>query len=205
MKLWHRLLPSPALAVACLALAVALSGVGYAALRLPANSVGTRQVINGSLLKQDFKTGQLPRGARGPQGLTGPAGAAGPAGATGPAGPAGPAGAAGQDGPPGPVALVYRNSGAHSLPSGQTTTQQVSCPQDWFAVGGGVQGASITVDSSDQLGLPEWPTNPGSGWTATVTNTGGADTTFQLDVICVVPTDVFTAGPAATAFQKAHK
>jgi hypothetical protein len=88
--------------------------------------------------------------------------------------------------------LIYRNSGQHSLPSGQTTTQQVSCPQDTFAVGGGVQGANITVNSSDQLGLPEWPTNPGSGWTATVTNTGGADTTFQLDVICTVPTDVFT-------------
>ena len=121
----------------------------------------------------------------GPEG----AGATGPAGS---AGPAGPAGAKGQDGPPGPVVLIYRNSGQHSLPSGQTTTQQVFCPQDTFAVGGGVQGANIRVDSSDQLGYPEWPSNPGIGWTATVTNTGGTDTTFQLDVICTVPTDVFT-------------
>jgi hypothetical protein len=72
--------------------------------------------------------------------------------------------------------LVYANSGAHSLPPGQTTTQQVACPSGLFAVGGGVQGANITVNSSDQLGLPEWPSDPGSGWTATVTNTGGADT-----------------------------
>jgi hypothetical protein len=89
--------------------------------------------------------------------------------------------------------LVYSNSGAHSLPSGQTTTQQVACPDGWFAVGGGVQGANITVNSSDQLGFPEWPSDPGIGWTATVTNTGGTDTTFQLDVICALPTDIFTS------------
>jgi hypothetical protein len=93
--------------------------------------------------------------------------------------------------------LVYANSGAHSLPSGQTTTQQVACPADLFAVGGGVQGANITVDSSDQLGLPEWPSPPGSGWTATVTNTGATDTTFQLDVICTAPTEVFTTALGA--------
>jgi len=32
-----------------------------------ANTVGTGQVINGSVLDQDFKPGQLPRGARGLQ------------------------------------------------------------------------------------------------------------------------------------------
>jgi hypothetical protein len=36
--------PSPALVVACIALAVALSGVGYAAVALPRNSVGTPQL-----------------------------------------------------------------------------------------------------------------------------------------------------------------
>jgi hypothetical protein len=181
--------------VAYLALLFALSGTSYAAATklLPANSVGTRQVINHSLRKLDFATGQLPRGPRGLRGLTGAAGPVGPAGQAGRSGPAGPKGPTGDVGPPGPVALVYSNSGAHSLPSGQTTTQQVACPEGWFAVGGGVQGANITVDSSDQLGFPEWPSDPGIGWTATVTNTGGADTTFQLDVICVLPTDVFTS------------
>jgi hypothetical protein len=33
--------PSPALVVACLALMIALSGVSYAAVTLPRNSVGT--------------------------------------------------------------------------------------------------------------------------------------------------------------------
>ncbi len=91
--LWkHR--PSPAIVLACLALAVALGGTGYAAIVLPAGSVGTKQlknnavnsikVANGSLLKADFKPGQIPTGA------TGPAGPAGPAGQAGAAGPAGP-------------------------------------------------------------------------------------------------------------------
>jgi hypothetical protein len=33
--------------------------------------VGTKQVINNSLLAKDFKAGQLPRGPQGPQGEAG--------------------------------------------------------------------------------------------------------------------------------------
>ena len=86
--------PSPALVIACLALLIALGGTGYAALVLPANSVGTAQlklnavtsakVKNGSLLRADFKAGQVPGGAAGPAGPAGAAGAAGPAGPAGP-------------------------------------------------------------------------------------------------------------------------
>jgi hypothetical protein len=79
--------PSPALVVACLALVVALGGTGYAAVVLPANSVGTKQLRQGaivaskvkphSLLAENFKDGQLPAGAEGPAGATGLTGAAG--------------------------------------------------------------------------------------------------------------------------------
>jgi hypothetical protein len=61
--------PSPALVVACLALAVSLGGTGYAALILPPNSVGTAQlrndavisakVRNGTLVLADVRAGQL--------------------------------------------------------------------------------------------------------------------------------------------------
>ena len=74
--------PSPALVIACLALTVALGGTGYAAIKLPKNSVGTKQlkknavvsskVKNRSLKAVDFATGQLPKGARGASGATGP-------------------------------------------------------------------------------------------------------------------------------------
>jgi hypothetical protein len=95
--------PSPALLIACIALAVALSGTGYAVTALPRNSVGTAQlkanavnsqkVKNGSLLKGDFKAGQLPAGAQGQPGATGPQGPKGDTGDTGPTGATGPAGA----------------------------------------------------------------------------------------------------------------
>jgi hypothetical protein len=54
--------PSPALVVACAALLVAMGGISYAAVRLPVNSVGTRQVVNHSLRRVDMKPGQLPAG-----------------------------------------------------------------------------------------------------------------------------------------------
>ncbi len=68
--------------VACAALAVAMAGTGYAAVAVPRNSVGTPQLRNNavtaakvrnfSLLRQDFKPGQLPAGPRGPAGPAGP-------------------------------------------------------------------------------------------------------------------------------------
>jgi hypothetical protein len=71
----RRLVPSPAMAVACLALLVGLAGTGYAATRLPKNSVTTVQVKDFSLLSKDFKRGQIPAGKQGPPGPAGPAGA----------------------------------------------------------------------------------------------------------------------------------
>jgi hypothetical protein len=75
---------SPTTVIACLALALALGGTGYAArdALLPANSVGSQQLINHSIRKIDLKT-PLPRGPRGSQGIQGEPGARG---ATGPAG-----------------------------------------------------------------------------------------------------------------------
>ncbi|MEA2195130.1 MAG: hypothetical protein QOG42_1564 [Solirubrobacteraceae bacterium] len=63
---------------ATLALVVALGGTSYAAIKLPRNSVTSVQVKDKSLLKKDFRTGQLPAGKKG---AAGPAGAEGPAGA----------------------------------------------------------------------------------------------------------------------------
>lgn len=93
----RRLRPSPALVIACAALLFSLAGTSYAAYTqlLPRNSVGTAQVRDFSLLRKDFRRGQIPAG---PRGRVGPAGPAGPAGAQGPAGPAGPSGAAGPAG-----------------------------------------------------------------------------------------------------------
>ena len=104
-----------------IAVFIALGGASYAAVNLPKNSVGTKQlkgksvgtkqlkgnavnsskVKNFSLRANDFKKGQIPSGPTGPMGLsgvTGPTGQQGEQGPTGPEGPPGPAtGPAGGD------------------------------------------------------------------------------------------------------------
>ncbi len=108
--------PSYAEVVATLALFIALGGASYAAIQIPKNSVGTKQlkknavtskkVKNRSLLAVDFRRGQLPRGATGPAGLPGTDGAVGSAGPVGATGAPGPTGAAGVTGPIGPAGVT---------------------------------------------------------------------------------------------------
>ena len=54
-----RSLPSPAMVVACLALLVALGGTGYAAIKLPANSVGTKQLKRSAVTGVKVKSNTL--------------------------------------------------------------------------------------------------------------------------------------------------
>src|SRR6478736_2080670 len=98
----HRLLgrrPSPATVISLVALFVALGGTGYAAVQLaPRNSIGSTQVINGSLQKIDLSKKAVTalkgnRGAQGPAGAPGPVGASGPSGGVGATGPTGSAAA----------------------------------------------------------------------------------------------------------------
>jgi hypothetical protein len=103
--------PSHATVVAYLALFVALGGSSYAAVKLGKNSVKGRNIAanavtspkvkNGSLLKADFKAGQLPRGDQGERGPKGDQGEPGTDGAPGKDGAPGTDGAPGEDGAPG--------------------------------------------------------------------------------------------------------
>jgi hypothetical protein len=88
-----------------LALFVALGGTSYAAITLPKNSVGVKQIRNGAvtgnkiragtLRAKHFQNGKLPRGASGARGAAGPTGPAGAPGADGQTGQTGPPGAPG--------------------------------------------------------------------------------------------------------------
>jgi hypothetical protein len=106
--------------LALLALFFALGGTSFAAgtALLPRNSVGTKQVINGSLQTNDLsKTAQ--KALKGNTGLRGPAGAPGARGATGATGAQGLQGAPGQAATKLFVALdaggtLTKNSGATS-------------------------------------------------------------------------------------------
>jgi hypothetical protein len=84
MKAFRRHL-SYANVAATIALFVALGGTSYAALSLPAGSVGTKQLKNGAVTKAKLARGVVAVAA-GPQGLPGPQGATGPQGRPDPAG-----------------------------------------------------------------------------------------------------------------------
>jgi hypothetical protein len=91
--------------IAYLALFVALGGTSYAAIKLPANSVGTKQIKNSSVTSAKIKDGSIQNADLAPgtlrAGGVGPAGAAGPKGDTGAAGSKGDTGATGVAGPKG--------------------------------------------------------------------------------------------------------
>ena len=161
--------PSPALVVACLALAVALSGGAYAvSTALPRNSVGTAQlkanavnsakVQNRSLRAVDFATGQIPKG------------------------PPGPAGAPGAPGPPGVTGLQQTSS---TGPSNSTSKSfQVDCPSGKRAVGG---GGTLTGTTTNTFLSTSRPTDAGTGWIAAGRESTGGNAgnwAVQAWVVC---------------------
>ena len=155
-------------AVAYLALFVALGGSSYAAVNLPANSVRAKQlrknsitsgkVKDGSLLRRDFKAGQLPQG---------PAGAAGRDGADG---------VDGADGANGATDVTVR-----WVSSGGAATGTSLCLAGERATGGGFGSASLHfVRSAPELaGDGVTPI----GWSVTADSA----TFFSIYAVCAAP------------------
>ena len=131
--------------VGYLALLVALSGTSYAArdVFLPQNSVGTAQVKDYSLLKRDFRRGELPHGARGPQGdrgARGSQGVRGPQGERGAVGPSGERGPAGRNGSDATITGVPAGGdldGTYPNPEirrGSITWEELAPPDEWHEI-----------------------------------------------------------------------
>jgi hypothetical protein len=107
--------PTYANVMSTVAVFIALGGGAYAAIKLPENSVGSKQIKSGavkssevgdgSLVARDFRAGQLPAGAQGPKGDAGPPGGQGSQGSQGSQGAAGEQGETGTRGPTGPQGL----------------------------------------------------------------------------------------------------
>jgi hypothetical protein len=167
--------PSPPMVLAFVALLVALAGTSYAAVQLPANSVGTKQlkknaviskkVKNRSLKAVDFATGQLPRGPQGPQGAQGPQGPPGPKGDKG-------------DPAPAPIITVRASDPA----SGDAA---VFCEEGEAALGGGGTPAvgGFLTDSEPDANAGEIPT----GWFASAADAAGDPVDVVAWVVCGAP------------------
>ena len=174
--------PSPALVVAFVALFVALGGTGYAALQLPKNSVGSKQIRKGavktseiannavtgrkvrprSLTAADFRVGSLPRGERGP---------AGPAGPTGPAGSARAYGYVETDGAVDPARSKGGATVSHVAASGVycITIPGISSASNVMSVNLDFAGSATTsppADPGDDVGLVEVDYEPALPCTA---------------------------------------
>jgi hypothetical protein len=174
----HR--PSPALVVACIALLISLGGTGYATVLLvPRNSVGTLQlqrnavkaakiapsavrtghVLDGTLLVQDFKAGQIPQGPKGDKGDKGAAGAT----------------------------TITVRSVNQTVSANNFATGTVSCVSGERATGGGMRNTALTYTAyamRSSYPLPLDAQNP-TGWAATVYSTAGG--TFRVYVLCAAP------------------
>lgn len=123
--------PSPAMLVATAAVVLGLGGTGYAATKLPKNSVTSKQVKDRSLLARDFKRGQLPEGEQGP------------AGANGAPGPQGPAGVAQVTAVDGNTVSMCANGGGGCQVQSSTAT----CPAGQVVTGGGWNSDSIDIST----------------------------------------------------------
>src|SRR2546425_808737 len=139
----HR--PGAATVIACLGLALALGGSSYAAVSrlLPKNSVGSAQVINGSLQTKDLSKTAIAalhgaRGAIGPQGIPGATGAPGAQGATGDQGTAGAQGVQGSQGLPG-TAIARLSPRANAL----TTIDGIVGNGRWSSAAVGMDGRGL--------------------------------------------------------------
>ena len=196
--------PRPSTVIACIALAVALGGTGYAATLLPAGSVGTTQlrdgavvsakVKNGSLRAADFASGQLPQGAQGPQGPPGPAGAQGTqgpkgdTGAPGPQGAKGDTGAQGPQGPPGFSNLTYVAADFGPFPAHSQYFGEAVCGANLHVLGGGVNSEGAYGEQAVNGSYPSKGDGSGdegtTAWGAWVDNLSSGQRSFTVYAIC---------------------
>jgi hypothetical protein len=180
--------PSPAMVVACLALAVSLGGVGYAAIKLPKNSVGTvqlrtgavtsKKVRNHSLVAADFRRGVLLRGAVGPSG---------PQGVQGSQGAQGPKGEQGAKGEPGVSGYVHTGVQVPSVPGTAATYEgSAKCPAGTNVLGG---GAYVSPTGYPAALAQSWPRSASDGdeWYAKAVryaDGGAVRWSIYIHVIC---------------------
>jgi len=207
--------PTPAMAVALVALFSSLAGGATAAKLLTGKdiankslsgkdlkkkSVTSRHVKNRSLVANDFKRGELPAGeigpvgrdgATGPEGPQGPQGEPGEKGDTGPIGPQGSAGTDGADGAQGPAGatnVLVRHGADSNIQAGTVVTASVACDAGEKAVGGGgTNGAVAGVHLKQSVPTPSTQAETPTGWSVTYENTTASPAVIRAWVVCSSP------------------
>jgi len=183
MSMFRLSRPSPALVISLIALIVAMGGTSYAAFRLPAGSVSTRQLANGAVSTAKIKNGAVNGSKVAPNSITGANINLGTLGKVPTAGTADTATSAAAA----PIAKVQiitatGTSGA-STGSGNVASATATCPQGTFVLGGGTHLADEVAQTTDD----SYP-SANNAWTANVFNGGTGTPTFTVYAIC---------GPAA--------
>lgn len=172
MRLPRRYLPSPAMVVACIALAVALGGTSYAAIKLPRNSVGTAQLKRGAVTGIKVKRNSL-TGVQINEGRLGRVPSAAVADTAASAATADSATTANSS----PVSrLDYSASNTFPVLPGGFAHLSATCPVGLNAVGGGVK----FVDPFNSLVADSNPVGK-TGWEAT----GYSDTAQNMTVFVI--------------------
>ena len=129
--------------------------------KLAANAVVSANVKNGTLLKDDFKSGQLPAGPPGPQGPQGPRGVPGPKGSPG-------------------VSGLQRVDAATSDSSANSKSVVVTCPSGKRVVGG---GARVTGSGAPKVTIIEnFPDSDGVKWNGKANEVVATGATWALQV-----------------------
>jgi len=132
------------------------------AAKIAPNAIRTGHVLNGSLLVDDFKAGQIPQGPKGEKGDKGDKGAPGATSIT--------------------VRAVNQTVSANNFATGS-----VSCNSGERATGGSMRAAGLVYTAyamRASYSLPLDASNP-TGWAATVYSTQSG--TFRVYVLCAAP------------------
>ena len=162
--------------MATIAVFLALGGGAYAAIRLPANSVGTRQIRNGAVTPAMVAAATITRF----KGATGAPGAPGPQG---------PLGAQGPKGDPGATSLKVRAAAG----TGRVT---VACQSGERATGGGAHSLNGSITASAPAADPDAIYTTGgisyqeyapTSWTAAAEGPGGSPADVTAWVVCATP------------------
>jgi hypothetical protein len=188
--------------LALLALFLVLGGTSYAAVNaLPKNSVGSKQVINGSLQTLDLskKARAALKGNRGPRGFTGAPGAQGAQGAKGATGAQGAKGTTGAQGPSGATNVKVRRVDV-SVAATSVDVGTAVCQPGERATGGGafLNGVFSTgTGANSGLTVRSYPSTGGEGaalegdtptsWTVRMYNPTGTAKTMQVYAVCAAP------------------